>query len=143
MIDIDSEAIGRKASWSAKFGKCALFPSPSSWMRSPLPPTDSDIDLEALVEFLYDQEARKWIHSTANRFFTTALGNDGIESVVISGEADGAWAVLPESWREYFEGEAFQVGEGEREAVLEDLARSQERVRIRRSSFKGSTERLG
>lgn len=102
-------------------------------------PTDSDIDLEALVEFLYNQAiTRKWIYSSANKFFTTALGKDGIDSVVMSEELDGAWHVLPESWREYFENDEF--GEGGREGVLEDLARSIARVRLSRSFFEGITD---
>ena len=97
-------------------------------MNSPVLP----IDLDQLVDFLYTQEiAKKWIFSTMNKFFATAIASDGVESVVISEDPEGSWNVLPASWREYFENDQF--GPGGRGELLEDLASARDIQRVRTS----------
>ena len=137
-LAIFSESICGKAKERRfpKVRKCILFASSLSSPFAPMVSPHVPIDLEGMVDFLFEQEtARKWIFSSSNKLFTTALGSDGVESIIISEADDGAWKVLPSSWREYFEKGEF--GQGGRDRVLEDLARSVERVRICHNFLRG------
>lgn len=89
------------------------------------------IDVAQIVHFvLFDSFAQSLLNSASNTFFSPRAGK-----VEIREGTGGCWELLPEQWKDYFEGlERIDVEQRFRDQVWADLAAGKHRVKSRKEA---------